>query len=193
MEENWSFCFSANKGGLGGKGWCFWAPDPITDWVFFSWQFIWKLGEANLQLFRSGVFFSPGLNSSKLVLLSCLWHCCETVAGFISGRNSENEGIPGNPAGICRKVQKRRSGCLRKIFEATQTFFSPCCVWRQNLTQKTCWFSREHHNWSRESEVISVLCHWICASKCLPWKGDPLLDFTRCFASALPGFRGQGQ
>lgn len=53
--------------------------------------------------------------------VAALWD--ETVARFVSGWSSENEGIPGNPAGIYRKVQKRRSGCLRKNLGSDANFF----------------------------------------------------------------------
>lgn len=142
------FFRSQIKGGLGGKGWCFCAPDPITDcfFFFFNGSSFGSWGRRISNFFRSDVFFSPGLKCSELVIL--VWDIAalsdETVASFKSGwSSSENEGIPGNPAGICGKVQKRRSGCLRQNSEATQTFFSRCCVWRQNLMTKTCWFSKK--------------------------------------------------
>lgn len=52
------FFRSQMKGGLGGKGVALLSSRSYYR-LLFSWQLLWKLGEANLQLFWSDVFFSP--------------------------------------------------------------------------------------------------------------------------------------
>lgn len=146
------FLFSPqpNKGGAWGKGGGAFELQILLQ--TFSWQFFffffWKLGEANLRTFSVwGLFLT-------LVKKTLNWSFClvsdfaslSVETSFGSHWSSENEGIPGNPAEIGRKVQKRSCGRLRKNFDAARTFFKPCYVWKRDLMKKTCHFPGERHN-----------------------------------------------
>lgn len=117
------------------------------------------------------------------------WSCCRL----------DNEGIQEDPAGIGREVQREKKslGGLRDKFEATRTFFSPCCVRKSLMKEKhQLWLSWDNGiAEASELRVISLLHGRISLSlsKCLPRVGAPLLDFTGCFASGLPGFQAPGQ